>query len=93
MGFVRFEGGHLVEGVDTRVGAAGTRHLGNGRTFNSGQNRFQRALNGGQAGLDLPAVKGSAVVCQIDSNAAHHTGREPGFTTGMPCRHRGQASG
>ena len=47
----------------------------------------------GKSGLHLPAVKRSAVVGQVDADAAHHAGREPGLTTGMPCRQSGQSSG
>ena len=51
------------------------------------------ALDGGQAGLHLPAVKRAAIVGELDADAAHYAGREPGLTTGMPCRHSGHSSG
>ena len=37
------------------------------------------ALNRGKSRLNLPAVKSRSIVCQMDADAAHHAGREPGF--------------
>ena len=64
-----------------------------GLPFDSGDDLFQRALNRGQSGLHLPAVEIGAVVSQRDPDAAHQAGREPGFTTGIPCSHSGHSAG
>ena len=61
--------------------------------FHIADNLFQNALDGRQPRLHLPAVKGSAVVGQVNADAAHQAGREPGLTTGSPCRQSGQSSG
>ena len=66
------EGGDLAEGVDAGVGAAGA--LGeDGFAGDVVDGAGEGALDGGQAGLDLPAVEGGSVV------------REDG----LPVRHRG----
>ena len=61
--------------------------------FDPAENLFQRALDGRQPGLDLPAVKPAAVVGEREFDAAHRisAGAEPGFTTGMPSAHMGHA--
>src|ERR1035437_11097022 len=77
------EGGHLFERVYAGVGAAGAGHVYR-RAFHTGENFFQNALNGGQAGLHLPSMKRAAVVSQVDTDAAAPIVREPRFTTGTP---------
>ena len=64
-----------------------------GFAFHAGKNLFQDALNGWQAGLNLPPMKTAAIVGQLDPDAAHQAGREPGLTTGIPAWHRGHSSG
>src|ERR1035438_529693 len=61
--------------------------------LHGGEDFLQQTLYGGQTGLHLPAVKRAAVVGELDANAAHYAGREPGLTTGTPSWHRGQSSG
>ena len=59
------EGGDLRECVDAGVGAAGAL----GKTVfagDMGDAAGERALDGGEAGLDLPAVKCGAVVGESD---------------------------
>ena len=60
--------------------------------FHIRKNLFQASLDGGQAGLDLPSMKRSAVVGQRDLDAAHHAGRDPGLASGMPRAQRGHSS-
>ena len=63
-GGVEGEGGDLREGVDAGVGAAGA--LGeNGLAGDVVEGVGEGALDGGQAGLDLPAVEGGAVVARV----------------------------
>ena len=83
---------HLRQRMYTGIGAsaAGNVHR---LAFHVGDDFFQQALYGGQTGLHLPAVKRAAVVGELDANAAHHAGRDPGFTTGTPSRQRGHSSG
>src|SRR5271157_6394548 len=91
-GVLETERRHLIERVHAGVGAARPGHVHRG-AFDCGENFFERALNGREPGLHLPAVKRRAVVGQMEADAAHQFGREPGFTTGMPRRHRGHSPG
>ena len=64
------EGGYLGEGVDAGVGASGA--LGeDGFAGDATDGLGKCALNGGESGLDLPAVVGSSVVGQSDLPVSH----------------------
>ena len=64
------EGGDLGEGVDAGVGAAGA--LGEDAFAGDAVDGVgERALDGGQAGLDLPAVEGGAVVGEGELPVRH----------------------
>jgi hypothetical protein len=57
------EGGHLGEGVDAGVGAAGA--LGEDVLSGDVADRVgERALDGRQLGLNLPAVVGASIVAE-----------------------------
>jgi hypothetical protein len=68
-GVLEVEGGDLGEGVDSGIGAAGGFDA-DGGAFDFGEDLFELALDGGQAGLDLPAVVFGAVVGEFDADAA-----------------------
>jgi hypothetical protein len=55
------EGGYLANGMDACVGAAGTGNIDR-RAFQFAQDRFENALDGGKAWLNLPAVKVRAII-------------------------------
>ena len=62
-GDVEGEGGDLGEGVDSGVGAAGA--LGeDGLSGDAVDGVGEGSLNGGEVGLDLPAVEGGSVVAE-----------------------------
>ena len=91
-GILDAERRHLRQRMHPGIGTAAAGHVYR-LALHGGEDFFQQALYGGQSGLHLPAVKRAAVVGELDANAAHHAGREPGLTTGTPSRHRGQSSG
>ncbi len=69
MGTVEGEGGDLGEGVDAGVGAAGA--LGeDGFSGDVVDGVGEGALDGGEIGLDLPAVEGGSVVGEDESSSA-----------------------
>jgi hypothetical protein len=72
-GVLEIEGGDLGEGVDSGIGAAGGFDA-DGGAFDFGEDLFELALDGGQAGLDLPAVVFGAVVGEFDADAAQGAG-------------------
>src|SRR5450432_2837263 len=99
------EAADLPQGMDSGVGAPGAvEHdvfLGQ-----LAQHADNFALNGRLAGLDLPAVKISAVVgdgeleiahaegnCLRSDYIAERTKRLPGLMAALPSRHCGQSSG
>src|ERR1035437_926850 len=86
------ERGHLGQRMDTGIGASAAGHVHRLALY-GGNDFFQQSLYGGQTGLHLPAVKRAAVVGDMDTNAPHHAGREPGLTTGTPSRQSGHVSG
>src|ERR1035437_1254838 len=86
------ERGHLLQRMDPGIGASAAGHVHRLALY-GGTDFFQQALYGGQTGLPLPAVKRAAVVGEMDTNAPHHAGREPGLTTGTPSRQSGHVSG
>ena len=69
MGDVEGEGGDLGEGVDAGVGAAGALRE-DGLAGDVVDGLGESALDGGKAGLDLPAVEGRAVVGEDESSSA-----------------------
>ena len=62
-------------------------------TLTSVKDPLQFALDGRLVGLNLPAGVCRSVITDFEPDAAHHTGREPGFTTGSPLAQRGHKSG
>ncbi len=75
------EGGDLGEGVDAGVGAAGA--LGeDGFAGDVVEGLGEGALDGGEAGLDLPAVEGRAVVGEDEFPVLH--GFLQSITLGTP---------
>jgi hypothetical protein len=64
------EGGHLTEGVDAGVGAAGALRE-NSFAAHALDCLRQSALDSGEAGLDLPTVVGGAVVGQDEFPVRH----------------------
>src|ERR1017187_863026 len=66
---------HLAQRMHAGIGATRPGDV-YGRAFNSFQNSLEGALNRGQAGLDLPAVKIGPVVAQSDADTPHDTGRD-----------------
>jgi hypothetical protein len=64
------EGGHLTEGVDAGVGAAGALREDSfaGHALDCLR---QSALDGGEAGLDLPTVVGGSVVGEDEFPVRH----------------------
>lgn len=67
------ESSYLREGVDAGVGATGTGDM-NGGAFNAADDLFQHALDGGEAGLYLPAVVFRAIVRNGNADAAADKG-------------------
>jgi len=63
------ESGGLGQGVDTGVGTAGTGDF-DGAAFDIAQDGFECALDGGQTGLDLPAMKVRAIIGDSRAKAA-----------------------
>src|SRR6266550_2643848 len=86
------KGRYLFQRMYAGIGSARPGHM-HALAFHAGKDLFQDALNGWQAGLNLPPMKTAAIVGQLDPDAAHQSGREPGFRTGMPRWHIGQSSG
>ncbi len=82
---------HLPEGVYPGIGASAAGHV-HRLALHAGDDFFQQALDGRQAGLHLPAVKRGAIVGELNADAAHYAGREPGLTTGIRSRHSGHSS-
>ena len=54
---------------------------------------FVHRVDGIEPGLYLPPVKRAAIICDMDADAAHQAGREPGLIAGIPCLHKGQSCG
>lgn len=86
-GFER-EGGHLAESVDSGVGAP--RALGQDRLSGDVVDYVSEgSLNGGEVGLDLPAMEGGSVVAEDDFPGRHGRlldGITGGFgKSGMQC--------
>ena len=69
-GDVEREGGDLGEGVDAGVGAAGALRE-NGLAGDVADGVRESALNGGEVGLDLPAVVGGSIVGEGDLPVRH----------------------
>ena len=64
------DGGYLSESMDSRVGAA--RPLGQGGFAGDVVNGAgECALNGGEIGLDLPAVVGGSIVSESELPVGH----------------------
>src|SRR4051794_29024752 len=66
--------------------------------FNPANNLLEDTLHCRQSRLYLPAVELRAVVSNLESKPSHtvaaaQVGREPGFVTRRPCRHKGQSLG
>ena len=80
------ESGTNGKGVNAGVGASAAHNV-DGLAFQLPESFFDAALDGGEAGLDLPAMVGSAVVADEDTQTAHDSG---GTGTGL---NDGQALG
>ena len=82
--------------MDAGIGAAGA-HYGDGSAFDFRNGLLEGALDGGQAGLDLPAVELRSIVGQRNPDSTHggavRRAGSPASTTGNPCWHSGQSSG
>ena len=91
-GIDQSECGHLSQRVDSGIGAPRPGHM-HWLPLHVRNNLFEDALNGRQSGLYLPSMERATIVSQVDANAAHYAGREPGFSTGIPSWHRGHCSG
>jgi hypothetical protein len=57
--------------VDAGVGTAGTGYV-NGAAFDFRDDGFEGALDGGEAGLNLPAVEIGTVIRELKPDAAHY---------------------
>ena len=83
------------ERMDAGVGAAGAGDRDR-TAFERRKRLFEQRLHRGARRLTLPSDEPGAVVgdrqLQVNQRQAT-TGRDPGFTTGSPCAHSGQASG
>src|ERR1044072_8783930 len=83
---------HLSERVNPCIGAPRPGHV-HRAPLHPRNDVLERPLDRRQSRLPLPAMKRRAVVRDLDLDAAHYAGREPGFTTGMPAWHSGHVSG
>ncbi len=92
IGFSRLKAATCAERMHAGIGASAAGHV-HRLAFHAGDDFLQQALNGGKAGLHLPAVKRAAIVGEVNANAAHYAGREPGLTTGSALPAKGQSSG
>ena len=59
---------NLGEGMNAGVGAPRTGHV-DVLLFNAGNEFFEEPLDGGEAGLDLPAMEIGAIVGKLDADA------------------------
>ena len=85
------EAGDLAERVDARVSTSSAGH-NDFAVIEPCQRLLQQTLNRHARGLPLPSNEGGAVVGQRDLECHRGAGREPGFTIGTPCAHKGQLS-